>query len=149
MPTWLSLPVGMVSEYHLVLGEKGWWQREGSVAAAHLCSPRCCLPSFYLPNSTTWFPTGLLDPHPPVVGIKCWVKRSIRTWVVAPFDTNHIFCRSPCDVDAERFGDVSVTAKHCLIHPFEREKYLEQSWNAIKILCRWKLPPISAGLSSV
>jgi len=25
------------------------------------------------------------------------------------------------------FEDVPATAKHCLIHPFKREKYLEQS----------------------
>lgn len=46
------------------------------------------------------------------------------------------------------FEGAPVTTKHCLIHPFEREKYLEQSLNAIKSLCIWKLPDFSAVLSS-
>lgn len=46
------------------------------------------------------------------------------------------------------FEGAPVSTKHCLIHPFKREKYLEQSLNAIKSLCRWKLPDFSAVLSS-
>lgn len=47
---------------------------------------------------------------------------------------------SPLSADT-CFEHISLTVKHCLIHPFEREKYLEQSWNTIKSLYTWKLPP--------
>lgn len=59
-------------------GGAGKWHRERPVAAAQLCSPKYCLPCAYLANSTARFPTGSLDPPPPGVGIKCWVKRLSR-----------------------------------------------------------------------
>lgn len=112
------------------------------MAPAHLCSPQDC-------QSCAGFPAGMLDPPPPAVDKKCWEKRLSQdmscslflilptppsaghpvTWVLKYLSLSAKTC----------FEGAPVTTKHCLIHPAKREKYLEQSLNAIKSLRRWEL----------
>lgn len=158
MPASFSGSIWTVSESRLVLGEWEWWHKEGYTAAVCLCPYLCCLPCTYPANGTTEFPLASLDPPAPVVGIKGRMKRWSR-------DTScSLLCYYPhlllwvslwCGCWKTCLCQQMPILKMCpslqsiaYFILFEREKYLVQSWNTIKSLCRWKLPLFSAVLSS-